>query len=174
MTRIRPLRRMILHFSHIGLTEGRTFTRALGSYLEKDPSPWLWRPLRPPLPPRRAARSAIDALRAHGWILARVCGLRTPRTGPRSQGQRDREIAALSEATAHPGRPSHGLGQLLDDGQPQAGSGLLVSGQLPVQVEALEGAVAVLWGQSGTGVAHRELRSPNPDGDRPTRGRGPQ
>jgi hypothetical protein len=31
ITSTRPLRRMILHFSHIGLTEGRTFTLALSA-----------------------------------------------------------------------------------------------------------------------------------------------
>jgi hypothetical protein len=46
MTSTRPLRRMILHFSHIGLTDGLTFTefvsRREGS---KDESlPGLWRP----------------------------------------------------------------------------------------------------------------------------------
>jgi hypothetical protein len=42
ITSTRPLRRMILHFSHIGLTEGRTFTLALsarGSYLKQFPQP---------------------------------------------------------------------------------------------------------------------------------------
>ena len=33
MTRTRPFRRMILHFSHMGLTDGRTFTVASLSYL---------------------------------------------------------------------------------------------------------------------------------------------
>jgi hypothetical protein len=48
ITSTRPWRRMILHFSHIGLTDGRTFMCPFGL----DPARRLWRPLRPPLPPR--------------------------------------------------------------------------------------------------------------------------
>jgi len=61
MTSTRPLRRMILHFSHIGLTDGRTFTLACSSYLKilgAVPSSRLWRPVRSPLP-RRGAHAAL-------------------------------------------------------------------------------------------------------------------
>jgi hypothetical protein len=40
MTRTTPLRRMILHFSHIGLTDGRTFMIPFGC----APAPRLWLP----------------------------------------------------------------------------------------------------------------------------------
>src|SRR5258708_1653124 len=49
ITSTTPWRRMILHFSHIGLTDGRTFMipfKALGS------GDRLWLPLRLPLPDR--------------------------------------------------------------------------------------------------------------------------
>jgi hypothetical protein len=41
MTRTTPLRRMILHFSHIGLTDGRTFMIPFG---DCAPAPRLWLP----------------------------------------------------------------------------------------------------------------------------------
>jgi hypothetical protein len=40
---------MILHFSHIGLTDGLTFMIPFGGWV---PSTRLWLPLRPPLPGR--------------------------------------------------------------------------------------------------------------------------
>jgi hypothetical protein len=39
---------MILHFSHIGLTDGRTFMIPF----DWIPARRLWLPVRPPLPPR--------------------------------------------------------------------------------------------------------------------------
>ena len=60
---------MILHFSHIGLTEGRTFTlksRSLAGDLSVGSSPGLWRPARlvVTLKPQRGmlATSAGDAV----------------------------------------------------------------------------------------------------------------
>src|SRR5919197_4591760 len=47
MTSTRPWRRMILHFSHIGLTDGRTFMVPFGWITRTGR---LWRPVRPPLP----------------------------------------------------------------------------------------------------------------------------
>jgi len=47
MTSTRPWRRMILHFSHIGLTDGRTFMVPFGVMIQTG---WLWRPERLPLP----------------------------------------------------------------------------------------------------------------------------
>src|SRR5450755_3722641 len=75
MTRTRPLRRMILHFSHMGLTEGRTFTAEIRSLLgviwTGFPSARLWRPVRSPLRHRGAARSTkLHALQAQRGILA--------------------------------------------------------------------------------------------------------
>src|SRR3954447_14715027 len=50
---------MILHFSHIGLTDGRTFMIPFGL----DSGEWLWLPVRPPLPnSRNDACSKKDAL----------------------------------------------------------------------------------------------------------------
>src|SRR5437588_8659863 len=73
ITSTRPLRRMILHFSHIGLTEGRTFTLALalvwsklGSYL--SPALETARGRRYRAEDRHAARTV--ALRAHRGMLA--------------------------------------------------------------------------------------------------------
>jgi hypothetical protein len=40
---------MILHFSHIGLTDGLTFMIPFGACV---PAARLWLPLRPPLPGR--------------------------------------------------------------------------------------------------------------------------
>jgi hypothetical protein len=48
MTSTRPWRRMILHFSHIGLTDGRTFMIPFGWFR----STRLWLPGRLPLPRR--------------------------------------------------------------------------------------------------------------------------
>src|SRR3954468_348665 len=47
ITSTRPWRRMILHFSHIGLTDGRTFMVPFGSMTRTGR---LWKPARPPLP----------------------------------------------------------------------------------------------------------------------------
>jgi|SRR5579884_490474 len=88
MTRTRPLRRMILHFSHIGLTEGRTFTLAslaTDRWLNIPPAR-LWRPVRSPLPRRGTPRSAPDALRTHRAILARVWLRASPDRGQLSRG----------------------------------------------------------------------------------------
>src|SRR5436305_3551391 len=96
-TRTRPLRRMILHFSHIGLTEGRTFTLALLWGVEVSypvPSVRLWRPhgvAATGLKSRHAAQAG--ALRAHRSMLARVIrpgstpsGRESGRPRPRSTG----------------------------------------------------------------------------------------
>jgi len=48
ITRTTPWRRMILHFSHIGFTDGLTFMIPFGWV----PATRLWLPLRPPLPGR--------------------------------------------------------------------------------------------------------------------------
>jgi hypothetical protein len=40
---------MILHFSHIGFTDGLTFMIPFGGWV---PAARLWLPLRPPLPSR--------------------------------------------------------------------------------------------------------------------------
>src|SRR5436305_14990885 len=59
ITSTRPWRRMILHFSHIGLTEGRTFTLAwLRNYLHKVVSTRLWRPLQVAATGLKIARAA--------------------------------------------------------------------------------------------------------------------
>src|SRR5437764_13235111 len=49
MIRTRPWRRITLHFSHIGLTEGRTFTLASLSSVIRWSRTELWQPLKPPL-----------------------------------------------------------------------------------------------------------------------------
>jgi hypothetical protein len=53
MTSTRPWRRMILHFSHIGLTDGRTFMIPFGWFQ----STRLWLPGRLPLPRRGHRRT---------------------------------------------------------------------------------------------------------------------
>jgi len=55
MTSTAPWRRMILHFSHIGLTDGLTFMIPFGWFQ----ATWLWLPLRPPLPGRGRAAGTI-------------------------------------------------------------------------------------------------------------------
>jgi hypothetical protein len=47
---------MILHFSHIGLTDGRTFTRSF----RLIPVASLWLPVRPPLRSRGVAHELPD------------------------------------------------------------------------------------------------------------------
>jgi hypothetical protein len=49
ITNTTPWRRMILHFSHIGLTDGLTFMIPFGGWV---PATRLWLPLRLPLPSR--------------------------------------------------------------------------------------------------------------------------
>jgi hypothetical protein len=49
ITSTTPWRRMILHFSHIGLTDGLTFMIPFGGWV---PATRLWLPLRLPLPSR--------------------------------------------------------------------------------------------------------------------------
>jgi hypothetical protein len=55
---------MILHFSHIGLTDGLTFMIPFGGWV---PATRLWLPLRPPLPGRgyALAHANRDALGQH-------------------------------------------------------------------------------------------------------------
>src|SRR5437763_5946117 len=67
---------MTLHFSHIGFTEGRTFTFAL-SYgcLQISQRRRLWRPFRSPLPRRGMAQSAR---RPYGRTTAILAGLLWP------------------------------------------------------------------------------------------------
>jgi hypothetical protein len=48
ITNTTPLRRMTLHFSHIGLTDGLTFMIPFGAC----PATGLWLPPGPPLPNR--------------------------------------------------------------------------------------------------------------------------
>src|SRR5437588_13050111 len=72
MTRTRPLRRMILHFSHIGLTDGRTFTLvSLSSEGYLGPPARLWRPLQVAATVLRSAPFAFGAQR---FMVARRRG----------------------------------------------------------------------------------------------------
>src|SRR2546423_636821 len=58
---------MTLHFSHMGLTDGRTF---MGPF-DWNPATWLWPPLRQPLPrPDRCLQQEIALERAHRGIIA--------------------------------------------------------------------------------------------------------
>jgi hypothetical protein len=59
ITSTTPWRRMILHFSHIGLTDGLTFMIPFGDWV---PATWLWLPLRPPLPSRGYALARANTL----------------------------------------------------------------------------------------------------------------
>src|SRR3954467_1525988 len=61
MTRTRPWRRMILHFSHIGFTDGRTF---MVPFEEFGPVTRLWPPSRLPLPRHGAHACEQAAARA--------------------------------------------------------------------------------------------------------------
>ena len=73
MTRTRPLRRMILHFSHIGFTDGLTFMCPFGLIC----ATWLWLPFRLPLHtrsksfahgrfPHEARRSSVAGAALYG------------------------------------------------------------------------------------------------------------
>jgi hypothetical protein len=67
MTSTTPWRRMILHFSHIGLTDGLTFMIPFGGWV---PATRLWLPLWLPLPCRgfalaQAKRLALE--QEAGW-----------------------------------------------------------------------------------------------------------
>jgi hypothetical protein len=59
ITSTTPWRRMILHFSHIGLTDGLTFMIPFSGYV---PATRLWLPLRQPLPGRGFALVRADHL----------------------------------------------------------------------------------------------------------------
>jgi len=59
ITSTTPWRRMILHFSHIGLTDGLTFMIPFGGWV---PATRLWLPLRPPLPGRGVALARANEL----------------------------------------------------------------------------------------------------------------
>src|SRR5436305_14458281 len=83
---------MILHFSHIGLTDGRTFTFSALSSIATVPTAWLWRPFRPPLPGcSTASQRARMALQAQRAILAgaawRAAGGFGPAFGRRPWGR---------------------------------------------------------------------------------------
>jgi hypothetical protein len=62
ITSTTPWRRMTLHFSHIGLTDGLTFMIPFGGWV---PATRLWLPLRLPLPSRGYALAHAYG-RAHG------------------------------------------------------------------------------------------------------------
>src|SRR5262245_59417387 len=100
---------MILHFSHIGLTDVLTFVIRFGDWV---PARRLWLPLRPPLPPRGEAlvRVRNSRLRAEPLILATP---RPPQLAPGGSAgpSRDRPPAprgALGAASkgSQPGRAS--------------------------------------------------------------------
>jgi hypothetical protein len=59
ITSTTPWRRMILHFSHIGFTDGRTFMIPFGGL---GPATWLWLPVRQPLPGRGYAFTRAGGL----------------------------------------------------------------------------------------------------------------
>src|SRR5215472_6499496 len=77
---------MILHFSHIGLTDGLTFMIPFGDWV---PARRLWLPLRPPLPPRGEAlvRVRNRRLRAEPLILATPAQRQLAPQGPWSGGE---------------------------------------------------------------------------------------
>src|SRR3954470_18079936 len=68
ITSTRPCRRMILHFSHIGLTDGRTF---MIPFEEFCPVRRLGLPFRLPLP-RHGARAHGKAARARRTTIAKT------------------------------------------------------------------------------------------------------
>src|SRR2546423_12083959 len=80
MTSTAPWRRMILHFSHIGLTDGRTF---MGPF-EWSPAARLWPPFRRPLPRRGTLLAATKTPRgAHRGMIAAADGPAGAPIGPR-------------------------------------------------------------------------------------------
>jgi hypothetical protein len=96
MTSTRPCRRMILHFSHIGLTDGRTFTSLRSREM-------FSLSLLPALETgtasateRSAASSATNALQAHPQILAGGWASAGPRGSASKQGVAGVEKAAVS------------------------------------------------------------------------------
>src|SRR5487761_2032701 len=90
---------MILHFSHIGLTDGLTFMIPFRRWV---PAARLWLPLRPPLPSRGHASAQANGGSRTG---------RTPdgsnseesATGPRAKGAGTAQPAV---ATGSPGAPT--------------------------------------------------------------------
>src|SRR6516164_8380203 len=84
---------MILHFSHIGLTDGLTFMIPFGDWV---PARRLWLPLRLPLPPRREAlvRVRNRRLRAEPLILATPAPPAGRATGARKATARRSGIVA--------------------------------------------------------------------------------
>src|SRR5262249_12572411 len=99
---------MILHFSHIGLTDGLTFMIPFGDWV---PARRLWLPLRLPLPPRGEAlvRVRNRRLRAELAILATPAPaaalLRAPRPGEIGRRHRGRPTRRAARP-AQPGRAS--------------------------------------------------------------------
>src|SRR4051812_7437447 len=92
MTSTAPWRRMILHFSHIGLTDGRTF---MGPF-DWSPTPRLWPPLWRPLPRRGTLLAARNTPRgAHRGMIAAAHGSAGARYGP---GWRFQAAARLPSA----------------------------------------------------------------------------
>src|SRR4029077_19397191 len=90
MTSTRPWRRMILHFSHIVLTDGRTFMIPFGWFQ----SPRLWQPERLPLP-----RSGRQATRRHAAPSSRR--KRSKADGPGAALLRSRPGAVLVPGREH-------------------------------------------------------------------------
>src|SRR6516225_11106516 len=98
---------MILHFSHIGLTDGLTFMIPFGDWV---PARWLWLPLRPPLPPRREAlvRVRNRRLRAELPILATPAPPQHAPRGPATPTTRSAAGLASGALLARPETLSRG------------------------------------------------------------------
>src|SRR6516225_5970555 len=100
---------MILHFSHIGLTDGLTFMIPFGDWV---PATRLWLPFRPPLPRRGEAlvRVRNRRLRAEVPILATPMpaqGAPGPPAGRSREGPRAARAAPSAPArSSQPGRAS--------------------------------------------------------------------
>src|SRR5687768_8876063 len=72
-------------------------------------------------------------------------------------GERHREGAAYSGGAVHPDLAAVGLGDLLHDGQPQAGAPLLAETHPVGTVEALKDPGEMLRLDARAGITHRQL-----------------
>src|SRR5579872_2266363 len=100
-------------------------------------------------------------------------GPRAPRRPSGGERQADAEGRAAADAALDVDLAAMGLGDVLDDGEAEAGPPLLAGAPLVDPVEALEDARDRLRGDADAGVAHLEHRlaataagiTPHADGD---------
>src|SRR5581483_4009465 len=109
---------------------------------------------RPPAAARARSTSGRETLiaLARGAARRRSRGERIPLEHPRRDGQSHRERGQLARPALDGDAAAHRLGQLLHDREPEARADRALPAVARVQVEALEGVLAILVGEPGTGV----------------------